>query len=124
MNKTITLGELFPYIITSILIFSFKFSCKNWNLYLFWQPIIDNVILLMLLIFMLLNSNTWYWISKRLLYGLIFILLLNTYSKLFGLDPVAYYHWYVTPLVAILYSSTIAAIIEVSYKLYTIKKWK
>jgi len=124
MNKSITLDELCPYIITIILIFSLKLSFSNWELYLFWQCIIDNVILLVLLIFMLLNSNSWFWITKRLLYGLIFILLLNTYSKLFGLDPVAYYHWYVTPLVAVLYSSTIAAVVEISYQLYTMKKWK
>lgn len=122
MNKIEILKEGCPYIILAIIIASFKFAYIDFNLYKFWQPIIDDLILLVFLFFIFLNSKNWNWFSKRILYSLIFILFLNTYTKLFGLPTEIYSHWYLIPLLSVTYSLTISITIETTYKLY--KLWK
>jgi len=122
MKKLQVLGELFVYILLFILICSFNFANYNWELYSFWQPIIDDFILLILLIFMVINSSNWNWISKRILYGLIFVLLLNTYGKLFGLDSMIYSRCYIIPIISIVFSLFISYTLKLIYKLYIL--WK
>lgn len=115
-------SEVEPYLIFIILIFCYKLAPLNWEIYTFWQPIIDNLILLIFLLFMAVRSNNWLWLSKRIVYCLIFIIVLNTYSKLFGMDIRLYLKWYFTPLISLVYSISITSIIEISYKLYIL--WK
>jgi len=122
MKKLERLGELFIYIILFILILSFNFAKYNWELFLFWQPIIDDIILLVFLIFMVINSSNWNWISKRLLYGLIFILLLNTYGKLFGMNSGIYLNCYIIPVISLVLSLFISYTFKIIYKLYIL--WK
>lgn len=122
MNRLIKVGESIIYIIFTILIFSFKFSNEQLELYLFWQYIIDNFILLLLLLIILFNSDTWNWFSKRILYSLFFILILNSYGKLFGMDSYIYCHWYILPLLSLGYSLTLSTIFKITYRLY--KLWK
>jgi hypothetical protein len=112
------ISEVEPYLIFAIIIACFKVAITNWELYNFWQPIIDNFILLVFLIFMALRSSRWGWLSKRITYCLIFIIILNTYTKLFGMEPILYLIWYSIPLVSLAYSISITSIIEISYKLY------
>jgi len=119
-NKSI--GELCPWIIFIILLFTKKLALDNWDLYLFWQCFIDDIILLILLLFMLINSNTWEWLSKRILYYLILLWFINMYTRLFGLEIDTYLKWYITPLIILTYSITVASIMEVIIGLYKI--WK
>lgn len=112
------LKESCIYIIFIVLLGCLKFNSINQQLYEFWQPIIDDFILLILLGFMILNSFKWRWFSKRILYSMIFILILNTYTKLFGMDVDIYFKWYILPLLSIVYTITITTILEICYKLY------
>jgi len=121
MSKLIKVGEGIIYIIFIILLLTFKLGNEQLDLYLFWQYIIDNFILLLLLLIILFNSDNWNWFSKRILYSLFFILILNTYSKLFGMDSYIYCHWYIIPLLSLGYSITLSAIFKITYKLY--KLW-
>lgn len=116
------ISEVEPYLIFIILLACAKLAPMNWKLFEFWQPIIDNAILLIFLIFMLFRSFNWSWFSKRITYVLIFILLLNTYSKLFGMDSKLYYNWYILPTLSLLYTITITSVPEIIYKLYLL--WK
>lgn len=116
------ISEVEPYLIFIILIACYKLAPLNWELYFFWQPIIDNVILLIFLIFMLFRSYSWSWLSKRLVYSLIFILLLNSYTKLFTMEVNLYFKWYIVPLMSLAYAISISSVIEIGYKLYTL--WK
>lgn len=117
-------SEVEPYLIYTILFTSVIFGDLNWKLFEFWQPIIDNVILLIFLIFMLVRSynNKWGWFSNRICLTLIFLLLLNTYSKLFGLDYIYYKNLYLIPLISLVFTITITSISETFYKLYLL--WK
>jgi len=110
------------YIILIIIIFSMKFAVIDWESYVKWREIIDNTILLILLIFMLINSKDWNWFSKRILYSLLFMLLLNTYVTLFGMNLNSYLHWYIIPLLSLVYTMTITSIIKILLKLYSL--WK
>lgn len=112
------ISEVEPYLIFLILIICAKLAPLNWELYLFWQPIIDNTILLIFLLFMINRSHSWLWLSKRIVYTLTFIIFLNTYVKLFGMESNIYFKWYIVPLISFIYTSTISSIIEISYKLY------
>lgn len=116
------ISEVEPYLIFIILLVCAKLAPLNWEVYKIWQPIIDNVILLIFLIFMISRSSKWLWLSKRLNYTLIFILLLNTYVQLFGMEINLYIKWYIVPLISFVYTVTITSIIEISYKLYIL--WK
>lgn len=122
--KNLRILEAEPHIIFVILLFSFKFSTTNYNLFEFWQPIIDNFILLVFLFFCLLKSIKlkWSWFSKRIIYSLLFILLLNTYGQLFGIDLKLYLNWYIIPLLSLAYTISITTIFEITHKLY--KLWK
>lgn len=122
MNKIKILKKISPYIIFGIVLFSFKFAKNNFELYSFWQPIIDDSITLVFLLFMLLSSIKWDWFTQRIVYALLFLLLLNTYTKLFGMDVVTYLNWYIIPLLSVVYTMTITSSFEISYKLY--KLWK
>lgn len=117
-------SEVEPYLIYTILFISIIVAQLNWKLFEFWQPIIDNVILLIFLTFMLIRSyvNKWHWFSKRISFTLIFLLLLNTYVKLFGMDMIYYKNLYFIPLVSLVFTITITSIAETFYKLYLL--WK
>lgn len=116
------LSEVEPYLIFTILIICAKLAPQNWEVFEIWQPIIDNVILLIFLLFMINRSQKWLWLSKRLVYTLVFTLLLNTYVKLFGMDSNIYFKWYIVPLISFIYTTSISSIIEIVYKLYIL--WK
>lgn len=116
------ISEVEPYLIFIILMICAKLAPLNWELYKFWQPMIDNGILLIFLIFMLIRSVNWRWLSKRIVYGLIFMLCINTYSQLFGMSLNLYVNWYVIPVLSITYTITITSTIEIIYKLYLL--WK
>lgn len=118
------ISEVEPYLIYIILMICSHFALVNWELFKFWQPIIDNGILLVFLLFMVYRSyiNNWSWFSKRVNLTLIFILLLNTYSQLFGLDIILYKNCYLIPIISLVFTITIASIPEIIYKLYLL--WK
>jgi len=118
--KLTIIRELIPYKILIILILTCKFASSE--LYLFWQQIIDNFILLLLLISLLIDTKNWHWFSKRIVYSLLFLLILNTYAKLFGLESKFYISWYITPLISMVSAITICSVIEIGYKLYRL--WK
>ena len=122
--KNLRILEVEPHIIFIILLFCFKFMKINIELFYFWQPIIDNFILLIFLVFMLFRSIKlkWSWFSNRIIYSLIFIILLNSYTTLFGMDSKIYINWYIIPLLSLAYVVSTTTILEITYKLY--KLWK
>lgn len=115
-------GELCIYPIILIIVGSYYLCIKNYDLFLFWKELIDNAILLILLIFMLLNSSKWHMYSKRLLWSLIFILLVNSYTRLFGMPLLDYLEWYFLPLIITTNIMVITIVCEITYKLYIL--WK
>lgn len=115
-------GELFIYIIVLIIIGSLHFCNTNYELFLFWKEIIDNLIYLILFIIIALNSSKWHPFSKRLLWSLIFILLLNSYARLFGMPILDYLNWYTLPLLITSSIMVISTSCELIYKLYIL--WK
>lgn len=121
MNLKI-LSQFSIYIVLLICVLSYKFAVTDWLSYKFWQPLIDDLILLIFLGFTYIHSKKWHWFSKRILYTLTFTFFLNTYAKLFGMDPILYLQWYYIPLLIMIYSLSISSIIEITYKLYTL--WK
>ncbi len=113
--------ELLIHIIFIIILFSFTLLSINPNLFLFWQPIIDNLIIFVFLYFIYLNSSKWSWFSKRILYSIIFILFLNTYATLFGIDLSHYIRLYIIPILSVaitIFVTTTAKIINKLYKLW------
>lgn len=125
MKTLKALDQYIIIIIFCILLFSYKLIKFDYEFYFKIQPIIDNSILLMLLIFMLLNSKNWLWISKRILYSILLILFLNTYAQLFGLDLETYFRWYYIPILSLVCTITLLSVAEIGYKLYILcKKWK
>lgn len=120
MKKIRVTGELYIYLVLLIILTACKFCNINYDLYTFWQPIIDDIILLILLLCILSHSSHWYWFSKRILYSLIFMLFINMYTKLFGMSVIEYTEWYFMPLIVMIYVGTLSTIIEIINKLYTL----
>lgn len=114
--------ELHIYLILIILLLCYKFTAVNNELYLFWQPIIDNLILLLFLLGNLFTSKKWSWIGKKIIYTLIIILLINTYAILFGISIEWYSKWYYIPLISSVCSIvliTTMKLIQLIYKSHT-----